>query len=405
MRATEIYLILMIVFLTICIIKKMNYMGVFLIVLYTIEAGFSVLLLKDGTFNAMLSLDKMSIWPYFLLIVSYILYFWPFLERKNAFQSDGFEQTLNRKYVVFAYLYILMAFITLLCCLPTLISMIQAGNWAQTYGEASVLPYNNHLEYFATNFCDYFRVLAVLVGFSMMRKKECIERNYTPYILIATAVATALSDAILSTSRSMIFEIGLLVLVVYIFFYKNVEKNKKRFISIIAIIALGAILALFMSITVSRFESRGTNTYMLSYLGQAPIVFNTQIVGSINKLSWGYFEFGRLFDSTPFNQTIVGGMWGQRFYMFVGWIYLDWGVIGVFCGGIIIALIFGKVVAKKSYQMSDLYLLFSLMLIYLKGVFVIGRSYCLNIVATLLIYLILRVFFEKYTFRIGKLEI
>jgi len=402
MQETIAYLSVLILILIYCIAKHKGVLGIILLALYTGEAVFSVLCLKNDSLRIMLSDYRITLGPYVLLVVSLLLYFSPFLHANKIFSASKYVTRVNLKYVGFAYIYIICGVITLLCCLPTLITMVQAGNWSESYGEGSVLPYNNFIEYFATNFCSYLRILAIIVGFSMMRDDNYKKRHIIPIALLGVAGGTAISDAILSTSRSMLYDIAILVLMVYVFFYSQMEKNKKRFVTVITSIAAVAILALFVNITISRFSSRGTMDFVLSYLGQAPVVFNSQVVGTVDKFSYGYYAFGQLFSNESFNQMEVGGTWDARFYMFTGWIYLDWGPVGLLMIGIIVAYALDKLVKKKEYVISDLYLLFSYLLILLKGVFVIGRGYCYNIVASVFIYIILKIFFDKYVFVIGK---
>ena len=146
MQETIAYLSVLILILIYCIAKHKGVLGIILLALYTGEAVFSVLCLKNDSLRIMLSDYRITLGPYVLLIVSLLLYFSPFLHANKIFSASKYVTRVNLKYVGFAYIYIICGVITLLCCLPTLITMVQAGNWSESYGESSVLPYNNFIE-------------------------------------------------------------------------------------------------------------------------------------------------------------------------------------------------------------------------------------------------------------------
>lgn len=404
MIATSFYCICMCLITIYLFINRRKYdiIGSSVFLLFTIESVFSVLMIKKNVLSNVINYTHITFGAYILLIIALVIYISPFFRSVNEFDASKYTKELNSKYWMFAYIYIICAIVTILVCLPTTLRMVAIGNWAESYGQASVNPYSNIIEYFATNFCDYLRVLALLVGFAMIRGEIEKKRFIIPVSLIAAAILTSINHAILSTSRSMIYETVLIVLFIYIFFFRSLEKNKKRFFTIAGVIVGCAVVVLFMNMTISRFQSRGTSNFMLSYLGQAPVVFNAQVVGSIDKLSFGKYAWGTLFSSQPFNQNTVGGSWGARFYMFTGWIYIDWGILGLIIIGLVLAYIFRKMILKREYVLSDLYLIFSFLLVIIKGIFVIGRMYSINLVATILIYFVLKIFFDKYTLVLGK---
>lgn len=397
---TSFYFLVLLVILIYCIIKKSPGIGIFLYILYCSSALFAILLLRLHRFDSMLSVSNISIWPYVLMLLSYIIYFYPFVQRRTKFTSDKYYENVNKKYIIFAYFYIICAVIAISISVPTAITMIRSGNWSDSYNSESVRVYGNFIEYFALNFCGNLQLLAILTSFSLLRDSETDSHKSLPYILLICSILISVCHGILSTSRSMLFEISFTILAVYIFFFRSMKRKSKIAFNIMFGIAAFGMLILFMSISESRFETRGTSDYLLNYLGQAPIVFNTQVAGTIKKFSFGQLAFGYLMDRSPFNQSAVGGTWGGRFYTFIGWIYIDWGPVGTIIIGIILAFFAYAIISKEYYQMSDIYLMFSLLNIFIKGVFVIGRAYCINIIVTFVIYFITKIFFDKYTFTI-----
>jgi len=406
MSETILYFIILCILTLYMIFKRKGKIGIVFLVLYTVEAVFTVIAVKNGLIDG-INNENISIFPYILIIVALLIYIYPFLINTDGFTGSKCTPTLNNTYVVFAYVYIACAVLTLVVCFPSMISMLQSANWTETYAEASVNPYSGRIQYYSAYVCNYLRLLAIITGFLMLREEEYKKRTFVPILLLVLSVATAINSAILSTSRSMIYEIILTFLIAVVFFYSDIKKIAKRLIAILGILMAVMLIMLVVSMTISRFSGRSdsVSSYVISYLGQAPAVFNAQVAGTVNKFSFGQYTLGKLFSDTEFIPSSVGGTWGTRFYMFIGWIYLDWGAIGLIIIGLLVAKLVGNIVRKEEYRVSDVYLIFSYMNILIKGVFVIGRSYCINIVATLIIYIILRLFLDRYELKIGSYEI
>ena len=85
--------------------------------------------------------------------------------------------------------------------------------------------------------------------------------------------------------------------------------------------------------------------------------------------------------------------------------FIDWGIIGTILLAVFIALITKQIIKKEMYSIADVFLLFFIYYTLLQGVFVIGRAYIYNIVFTVLLSWFVKIFFDKYTLKIGRLRL
>lgn len=280
--------------------------------------------------------------------------------------------------------------------LPTTFLMLQIGDWASTYSEETPKVYSNFVEYFSINFSNYCRILAFVLAFLMLRKTE--KRKYVLPIslnLFAFALLTQIVNAIICTSRSMLFELIALLPSMYLFFLDDISQRKKYFVNIFFVAFLALTFFLFVDVTISRFDTRGPLNSFLSYSGQAPIVFNTQVYGTLDHFLYGDYTLGKLYGVDYVSPSELGGKWETRFYTFVGWLYIDWGVLGSLLIGCAMSLFFYFFIEREKYSVADVFFIFSYYVFLLKGIFVIGRSYITSIVVTITMYVIMKVFLDR----------
>lgn len=391
MNYTIVYFIILSIILFFCISKRKNPMGILLIVLYLLIGFFSVILVKNNFLNAV-DIEKIKFWPYFYLIICYIILFLPFLHKKGLKLDKAKSITNSRTYVLFMYVYILFALIALASSFPTVIKLINEGNWSFTYGENSIYTYSNIVEYVSINIVGYTRMLALVAGFSFLVDLKRTKKFFWISItVIVCAILTGISESVLSTSRSMIYDIILVLAALSLFYFNGFSKRKKVLFILVVVLSSIPIIKLLFDISFSRFELRGINEYLIYYLGQAPIVFNSQLSTQIVNIKFGTYFLGGILGQSGFDPTSIGGTWSSRFYTFVGFFYIDWGFIGTIIICILSSLLFWHSIKKKKYYISDLFLIFTYYQFLTKGVFVIGRTYIYTIISTIVIY-----FFAKY---------
>lgn len=399
MIQTCIYAGLMIVVLVGLFLKKTNVMGKVLWALFTMVSIFSVIAMKVGLVRS-----DVTFFPYLFLIIVYLIVFYPFITKSVEFSIEKVTYVLNKKYVIFAYIFIIAGIISIMYYLPLVRQLILSGDWNQNrsdlYSGTFQFSYTWY-QYYALQFIGYTKILGLIVGFVFLRNEQ---KSILGWLSIIVGSLASVLSAMSQSSRGAIVNIVLLVLVIFIFFYRDMANSKKRLILILVAAGILANLPYVIEVTVSRFSSSGALSSIISYFGQPPVVFNYGVT-PVYKHMYGVYAWGNLFNATPVSPSDIGGSWGTGFYSFVGWMYIDWGYIGTLIVSIIIAYITYRIINKNTYDIADLFLLFFIYYTLLQGAFVIGRDYCYNMFMALVIYGFVKLFFDKYTLKIGSIKL
>lgn len=372
--------------------KKISVFGKVLLIVFCLSSVFSII----GVFTNVIDASNATLLAYLFLILALFIFFSPFLCKESFFGRFEVIYKAKKGYIFLCLIYIFCSLYTIYLFLPGIIQLLKSGNWSMNRfdlytGELS-FPYNNIIELLIINFTDYFRLLILVVSFSLLsiRKNKVIAISS-----IGSAFISMMCSAIYSSSRGTIVNTSLLILSLFLFFYHSYSKKMKRFFTITILLIVIAMVPYFIVVTNSRFgDNSDSLKSIISYIGQPPVVFNYGVF-VIDKNLFGLYEFGRLFGYTGFSEELVGGLWDNGFFTFVGWFFIDWGIIGTLLIGAFVFFAFKKFYRKKQLLISDLFIMTFYFSTLLQGVFVIGRSYCYTIIATLVIYLFLKLFFEK----------
>ena len=373
-----------------CIKSKKNVMGTLLWTIYSIIGVFSLICVNNGMLQSYLRTDVI---PYLYLVVVYAISFWPYINR-NGLLSKKMRKELYSQYYLFSYIYILAATVTIALYIRPVKDLFISGNWLDNienmYTGEIVFPYNNIIEYICIQFAGYTRMIALLIGFAMLRNIRDMLKGAA---LVLSAIGSGILTALYISSRGAIVNIIVLVIALYSFFSKEYSKKVKVRTTIAIGVIVTAIIPIMSAITISRFTDKKALDSVLQYFGQAPIVFSGGVF-NISKYSFGVNGFGT-FLGRHISQVDVGGSWGSGFYTYVGWLLLDWGPIGtlIVCG--LISFIMWYLIQKEEYELSDVYIVFFTYYTLIQGVFVIGTSYCYHIVVALLIYVSLKIFSDN----------
>lgn len=399
MIKTYIYAgIMLMIFFVLCITRK-NLMGKIIWLLYTVISVFSVIAMKDGLLDT-----NVTIFPYLFLIIIYLIVFFPFLEKSANFTIEKLTSKINIKYLIFIYIFIFAGIITIIYYIPLVKQLMESGAWNQNrnnlYSGTFHFSYTWY-QYYALQFVGYTKLLGMIVGFVILRSGE---RTILGLAAITVSCVSSILSAMYQSSRGGIVNIVLLVFVMLLFFYREMSSSKKRLMIICFIVGIIIIIPYVIDVTVSRFSSDDALDSVISYFGQPPVVFNYG-VAPIEKHLFGTYAFGNLFGMEFISPADIGGSWGSGFYSFVGWMFIDWGYVGTILVSILIAFITRYIIAKKKYDIADIFLLFFIYYTLLQGVFVIGRDYCYNILMAIVIYILVKVCFDKYTFLLGRIKL
>ena len=289
--------------------------------------------------------------------------------------------------------------------------LVASGEWAiqrdtlyGKYAQEIVYPYSNFFEYGCMLITIYFFLLAMLIAFIMIKNGENAKLGFV--LLVSTALANILSS-LFTSSRGNIFNLAILILALCVFLLGKASAKDKRFIFLICAIGLIGVIPYVIEITLSRFDTAASSE-MIRYFGEAPAVFNFG-VATANKSALGKYCFSELLN-TNYNQSLIGASYGARFFTFVGYLFIDWGYFGVILVGIMCVGIFYSIVKKRTYRISDLFLIMYYYQTLLKGGLVIGRTYLKGTLVTIAIYLFLKYGIERINmtlpkFRIGRYKL
>ena len=396
MEITILYSLALLIMLINMICRKKNIVGIILYALYFGSSIFSVIGIIEGIIRS----DNLSIFPYIILVVTYGLFFSPFISSRMP-SSEEISKEIPRIYILFSYFYIICSLLSIFTYLPSIRSLIASGQWANNYrallsGEL-IFPDSAPILHFATLVSGYCKVLAMLLAFAMMRNEK---KNALSILLLVGVTGRVVCSAIFTSSRGALVSYALLFFTIYFFFFPNIEKNKKFFTTFLLLSGAFLVVPFFIQVTADRFRTGNALSSIIDYLGKAPVVFNYGVYTS-RGVALGKFGWGSLF-GLPFSPSEIGGNWGTSFYTFVGYIYIDWGLIGLLFISIIVYMFWNNYLRRDNWEISDLFLLFMHFSFLLDGVFVIGRDYCYIVLITFAIYFIIKVFFEKYHYRIGS---
>lgn len=380
-------------------VTKQNLMGKMLWLLYTIVGVCSVIAMKKGLLHT-----DVTIFPYMFLILIYLIVFFPFLDKSINFNVKKLTSEINIKYLIFIYIFIFAGLITISYYIPLVKQLMISGAWNENRN--NLYSGNFHFsftwyQYYALQFVEYTKLLGMVLGFLILRSGKRSALGLTAIII--SCISTILS-AMYQSSRGAIVNVVLLLFAMLLFFYREMSDNKKRLIIICLLLGIVMVIPYMIEVTISRFSSGGAFDSLLNYFGQPPVVFNYGVI-PIKKHLFGTYAFGNLFGIEPINPADIGGLWGSGFYSFVGWLFIDWGYIGTILLSILISFFTRLIIAKKKYDIADVFLLFFIYYTLLQGVFVIGQDYCYNILMSIIIYILVKVFFDKYTFILGKIKL
>ena len=198
MKSTYIYFAALCIITTITFVKHANPMGKILMVLYTFIGFFSVMALKMG----LIINDKITFLPYLFLLTVYLISFAPFLFKQYKFSADKLIVTVNKKYIIFAILFILASLVSLKVQLPYALKLLASGDWnenrANLYKGAFTMAYTWY-EYYAIQFSSYTRLLGILVGFVLVRSDK--KYMWLGFTTILSGASVLIVSAMSQSSR------------------------------------------------------------------------------------------------------------------------------------------------------------------------------------------------------------
>lgn len=389
------YFSVLLIFTIYALRKKINIIGLIILVLYTTIGGISIFACQEERLTwCNIYMSNLKLYPFILLLIAYAITFKPFLCSRKVFNSGKIVKDIDDRYKFLLIVYIVCSILCIINYAATVISIIRSGNLAGNYrafalGGEGEFHYYNFVFYIATQISIYNSLLCLIMAFLFLREKKHIKLSFiaiTVYFLSNGMIALYVS------ARGMIFEYAMIFAGLSLFLFPNINQLGKKALIVIGIVAASVLVPYLINVTVSRFTSAGAWDSILTYFGQPPLVFNGA-VQSLDRFHYGEYALSYLFGH-ELNPIEFGHIWVRAFYTFVGYFYIDWGIPGIIIIGSIISYVMRRIIRKKNYNVSDLLLIFAFYKFLVKGSLVIGNHYILDFAMTMVLYVLIRVFVE-----------
>lgn len=370
---------------------RFGVLGKILYIEYTAIAACSMLgIMVDSKFS---NIDT-SIFALVFLLIVYFIVFAPWTKTNPSFNSAAIKINTDA-YFIFAIIYVFCSIIMLKCYSQAIMNIIRSGNWTYNlylgYSNELVFPFNNAIEYYAIQIVGYLRLLALIIGFAMLKDKRKVVMGI---VLLVSGIATCFANAIYTSSRGAMLDLCLISFALFCFFKNDLFITAKKLITLVSFTAFLMILFFSIQITISRFSSGGALISIVEYFGQPPIYFCVE-TNSLHEAMLGRFSWGVLLGDPAFPSEFSS--WIRAFYTFVGALYADWGYIGTLVICIFINIGMNKVLNKSKFGICRTYFVFFVYSQFVNGAFTFGRAKCYEFIVFFFVYLFL-FFVESFPF-------
>lgn len=225
---------------------------------------------------------------------------------------------------------------------PSLLDNLRSGEWASVYTASHAEDkkiYSNFFERIIMIFCMYFKIPAMVILFHNLSLGKKGKSN----LLLAIAVLTYIfSASILSASRAHTY-VGIVELVVmFLYFYKQINQSIRRKIIFVSMIILSLCMLLIVGITISRVAYKGGTEIVaqnfLYYFGHSMLKFNYGVVDTIKEFAHGDFFCRSIVGYIP-GDAELGTHSDPLFTTLIGALYKDFGPFGTIAVSFIVPTI------------------------------------------------------------------
>ncbi len=381
-----IYAFFMLIGLLLYIRKHTDqYIAQIIIGYYSLIAVISIVGAKIGV----ISTQDVRLWPYMLILFSFFTLIAPFGRR--SFSPEKTDIKVTSFFIKFVLILVIFSNLYSIYKLAPQVWKLYVSNaWAANRllvyaGENLGAVSSNRLINMIVNLGSYFLIPAIILYFYLLSEQEMPKIRK---ILIISILASSLVSAAINSSRGTLFNRVALIICIYIFFARKIDDKHKKQFTILMFSIGGLFVAYSLIVTMSRFNNRyyGVNPELdsiIEYYGMAPVVFSSK-VAALKEFAHGKYAFDYLLGSN-FSVSDIGGTWGSSFFTYLGWMYIDWGFIGVVIMTIIIGVFAHVLTTQKRYPMSVLYPIFFIVDFIIKGALVIGRNYIYQLIGFFLV--------------------
>lgn len=283
----------------------------------------------------------------------------------------------------FYYIYLLVCVIFFFVFIPKCIETLSTGSFLLAYEElreSGIDRFDSSAQKWLYYFVSRLQYPALIIGFNYL----CTNRVKRGVIIIFAAVSSIFVWAIYVVSRTDIFQLVVIVFILYILYKNYIPHKVLRGINVGLTVIASIVITGFILITLSRTEYKTDNLWIFDYFGRSLLTFNsvmehpavikdgtyfwgTQTHFSIGHPSYGGHEFVSLF---------------ARMYMDFDWL------------GFVPFLFMPLLLPRKRIALPELYLLLWIFNTLLIGVMYSTFTFT-EIVFALLIFSMLKIYFSS----------
>lgn len=375
----------------------------------------SYLIGNSATKQFWYDLSDTTLWGYLLIVLCNYIAFKPFsiIEKRQILTNFG-KSNLEKSYMkFFAYGYLLLAFLFILLSFRNIISAFQVSDYgalrtslyANSDNESTFVMTTNVFANICFKMCLQLKFVSVFVAIIMFKE------NYKRFLSILLAGVTFFiyfAYASGNAARGGILVFAMITGLILIMVLDSFSKSAKRKIIILVGILGALVVSFFITVSVSRVATdlSGGNLLLKNfvfYLGHGPIEFS-RLTGSLNDLAYGKVIIGRLLNhyfGMPYSweaiQLEIGyPSIGPLFITYLGFLYVDFGIIG--CVGFVSiwSILTIKLLKKGRFRLSTAYMFLYYMYYFVQGTFSVGRLEYAALITTTVIGITWRLFENTY---------
>ena len=367
-------------------------LGVFLLACYTIVAFFCII-----NFNADPARWRLTDngWYFLYLYIAVMMLLWPFL--MNAYETRAKIETDASLYKTVAWVYIILAAFACVVYFPVAYDAIVNPQWTDLYEEAHEVQERSLLIRMA-NLFFHLRYLGVTLLFFFMTKKG--QSKLFKILLWVMALLPLLLVTISHASRGGFIEIFVAFLMSYLIFRNSLPKGVIKLLRVFVMVAVPLAVVYISAVTIARFEdspfANSAEDSVIYYLGLSMLTFVYGVADSINKYAWGDYML-----TSGFSPELAtnGTHFGASFTTIVGSLYLDFGpIVSILL--ILLFNMFWKKLSKRTIGIPEAFMLITWGQTLFRGVFVLGRTWGIQLIEALIIYVLLRWLQKRRTFEV-----
>lgn len=352
----------------------------YLIGVYTFSVFFSIILYHSSSAP---EYQYANFIPSMLFCVFLLFYFIPFFKKEFIIESSDNRIFLRRFEIVGKGLSLILIIgcIFLLTKIKEAIAYGLVDTRIAMYKDENVFTSYNIIEHIGHSILKWLGGLCYTVLIMFFYAYSFIRKQYLLKVLLLISSLSAIYLGLLVGGRTNLMYWMLTFIFCLVLFWPNLSAKKKRQITMVSLVTLALLFAYLIFISIGRAAAAHggeTESFLLTYAGQSYLNFcyfyenlnfhhytGYRIFPLTSSLLFGSFDLNEYRDLIMFKSGMNIGI----FYTFLGDIFVDTGLIGMFLYSVIYYIIVKKVMKRKFFTLSDLLILGILYQIPLHGLF------------------------------------